>query len=160
MPVKEIVGRMKQYAGDPLTPVVLRRGIQASSDQYLYLKEHQRQFPGVELEPSYIRKYPYQSLLAQVLGYVGPITQPELKAAKRAGSQPQDVMGQAGIEQPYDRYLKGKDGVDQLTVNSLGQPTSPIEPTVAPTQGNSLRLTIDIRIQRAAERALASQIRA
>ena len=160
MPVKEIVARMKPYANDPLTPVVLRRGIQATSDQYLYLKEHQRQFPGVELDGSYVRRYPHQSLLAQVLGYVGPIGPAQVKAAKKAGYQPQDVMGQAGIEQSYDRYLKGKDGVDQLTVNSLGQPTSPIKPTVVPTQGNTLRLTIDIRLQRAAERALASEIRA
>ena len=83
-----------------------------------------------------------------------------MKSAKRAGYQPQDVMGQAGIEQTYDRYLKGKDGVSQLTVNSLGRPTSPVQPTVAPTQGNTLRLTLDIRLQRAAERALQDQIRA
>jgi penicillin-binding protein 2 len=158
IPVKEIVARMKPYAKNPLTPVVLRRGIH--SDQYDYLKEHQAQFPGVDLAGSYLRSYPYKSLLAQALGYVGPINAQQLKAAKKAGYQPQDVMGQAGIEQSYDRYLKGKDGVDQLTVNSLGQPTSPITPTVAPTQGNTLRTTIDIRIQRAAERALADQIRA
>jgi penicillin-binding protein 2 len=160
MPVKEIVARMTPYAKDPLTPVVLRRGIQATSDQYLYLKEHQRQFPGVELDGSYVRRYPHQSLLAQVLGYVGPIGPAQVTTAEKAGYQPQDVMGQAGIEQSYDRYLKGNDGVDQLTVNSLGQPTSPIKPTVVPTQGNTLRLTIDIHLQRAAERALASEIRA
>ncbi len=160
MPVKEITARIKPYANDPLTPVVLRRGLQASSDQYLYLKEHQRQFPGVELAGSYVRKYPYKSLLAQVLGYVGPIGPSQVKAAKKAGYLPQDVMGQAGIEQSYDRYLKGKDGVDQLTVNSLGQPTSPIRPVIVPTQGNTLRLTIDIRLQRAAERALRAQIQA
>ena len=120
----EIVARHEaERAGDPLTPVVLRRGIH--SDQYDYLKEHQREFPGVELVGSYLRSYPYKSLAAQVLGYVGPITQAELKAAKSAGYKPQDVMGQAGIEQTYDRYLKGKDGSDQLTVNSLGQPDEP-----------------------------------
>jgi penicillin-binding protein 2 len=151
---------LKPYANNPLTPVVLRRGIQATSPQYLFFKEHQREFPGVELDGSYVRKYPHQSLLAQVLGYVGPIGPGQVKVAKKAGYQPQDVMGQAGIEQSYDRYLKGKDGIDQLTVNSMGQPTSEIQPVVAPTQGNTLRLTIDIRLQRAAERALRSEIQA
>ena len=158
IPVKEILARMKPYAKDPLTPVVLRRGIH--SDQYDYLKEHQRDFPGVELAGSYLRTYPYKSLAAQVLGYVGPISQAQVKDAKRAGYQPQDVMGQAGIEQTYDRYLKGKDGSDTLTVNSLGQPTSPIQPKVVPQQGYNLRLTLDIRLQRAAEQALQSQITA
>ena len=44
-------------------------------------------------------------------------------------------MGQAGIEQSYDRYLKGTDGSDQLTVDSLGRPTSPIQPSVLPQPG-------------------------
>ena len=63
-------------------------------------------------------------------------------------------MGQAGIEQSYDRYLRGSDGTAELTVNSLGQPTSPIAETKVPTPGNTLRLTIDVGLQRAAERAL------
>src|SRR5262249_28720121 len=98
--------------------------------------------------------------LAQAIGYVGPINQGQLKDAKREGYKPQDVMGQAGIEQSYDRYLKGTDGSDVLTVNSLGQPTSPITPKVLPQEGNTLRLTIDVNIQRAAERALRTQIAA
>ena len=89
-----------------------------------------------------------------MLGDVGPITQSELAAAERAGYNPQDDMGQAGIEQTYDRYLRGTDGTAQLTVNSLGQPTSPIAVTKIPTPGNTLRLTIDVGLQRAAERAL------
>ncbi|HUK45724.1 MAG TPA: penicillin-binding protein 2 [Gaiellaceae bacterium] len=156
IPVKQIVAHIKLYANDPLTPVVLRRGIH--SNQYDYLKEHQQQFPGVEMPESYLRNYPYQSLLAQILGYVGPISRGELKGAEKAGYQPQDVMGQAGIEQSYDRYLKGTDGSDFLTVNSLGEPTSQIQAKVVPQQGNTLRLTIDVRLQRAAERALQSEI--
>ena len=158
IPVKQIAARIKPYADDPLTPVVLRRGIH--SDQIYYLDEHQLEFPGVTLADSYLRSYPYKSLLAQVLGSVGPINSTELKAAEHAGYTPQDVMGQAGIEQSYDRYLKGKDGSDQLTVNSLGQPTSPLTPKVVPLPGNTLKLTINIRLQQAAERALRTEIAA
>jgi penicillin-binding protein 2 len=158
IPISEIVGDIKKNGGDPLTPVVLRRGIHL--DQLYYVKEHQRDFPGVQLVDSYLRSYPYRSLLAQVLGYVGPISQAELKDARRQGYTAQDVMGQAGIEQTYDRYLKGTDGSDRLTVNSLGQPTSPITPRVVPQAGNTLRLTIDLAVQRAAERALRDQINA
>ena len=59
----------------------------------------------------------------------------ELKATKQAGYKPQDVIGQAGIEQSYDRYLRGRTASTQLTVDSRGRPTSPIKPTVAPAAG-------------------------
>ena len=87
---------------------MLRRGVH--QDQQYYLKEHAIEFPGVQLADTYLRSYPYKSLLAQVLGYVGPITAAELKTAEKNHYQPQDVMGQAGIEQTYDRYLRGTDG--------------------------------------------------
>ena len=54
-------------------------------------------------------------------------------------------MGQAGIEQSYDRYLKGTDGTDELTVDSLGRPTSEPQPVTQPVPGNSIRLTINIK---------------
>jgi penicillin-binding protein 2 len=152
MPERQIVAAIKPYAQDPLTPVVIRRGIHP--DQVEYLEERQLEFPGVQVADTTLRSYPYQSLLAQVLGYVGPITEAELPAAEKEGYQAQDVMGQAGIEQSYDRYLRGKDGTDELTVDSLGHPTSQIQPVVQPVPGNTLRLTIDIRLQRAAEKAL------
>ncbi len=156
MPVAKIRAAIKPFAKDPLQPVILRRGIH--SDQIDYLDEHQLEFPGVHLVNSYLRSYPFQSLAAQVLGYVGPISQAELKTAEQEGYQPQDVMGQAGVEQTYDRYLRGKDGSQTFTVNSLGEPTSAPIPSVLPQPGNTLRLTIDIGLQRAAERALTAGI--
>jgi penicillin-binding protein 2 len=157
LPVKEILKRMKPYQDDPLTPVVLRRGIHL--DQINYLQERQLEFPGVQLATSYLRSYPYQALGAQMLGYVGPISPAQLKTATRAGYRPQDVMGQAGIEQSYDRYLKGTDGSAQLTVDAQGRPTSQIQNTKLSQPGNTLKLTIDVRLQRAAERALRDGIR-
>jgi penicillin-binding protein 2 len=157
IPVAEILARMRVYKGDPLTPVVIRRGIHA--DQISYFAEHQFEFPGVQLAGTYLRSYPYQSLAAQLLGYVGPITQSELKSARNAGYFPQDVMGQAGIEQSYDRYLRGRDGSAQVTVDSRGRPTGPGSTKVLPQPGNSLRLTVDIGLQRAAEQALSEGIR-
>jgi len=155
--VPKILAAIKPFADLPLTPVILRRGIH--QDQIDYLQEHQLEFPGVDLAQSYLRSYPHQSLAAQMLGYVGPISASELNAAVSAGYNPQDDMGQAGIEQTYDRYLRGTDGTAQLTVNSLGQPTSAIQETKVPTPGNTLRLTINVGLQRAAERALTYGIK-
>jgi penicillin-binding protein 2 len=150
--VKEIERRIREYAGDPLTPVILRRGIH--DDQISYFEEHQIEFPGVLLRPSYLRQYPHQSLAAHLLGYVGEITEQELKARRRQGYKLGDVIGQAGIEATYDTYLRGRDGSSQLTVDSRGRPTSRIEPKITPLPGNTIRLTIDLGVQQAAERAL------
>jgi penicillin-binding protein 2 len=150
--VKEIQRRMSEYAGDPLTPVVIKRGLH--DDQISYYDEHELDFPGVQLRDSYLRSYPYQSLGAQLLGYVGEITQPELKAKQSQGYRLGDVIGQAGVESSYDKYLRGHDGTAQVTVDSRGRPTSAVTPKLTPHAGNTIRLTIDIGIQRAAERAL------
>jgi penicillin-binding protein 2 len=155
--VEEMQRRIREYAGDPLTPVVIRRGIH--DDQISYLTEHELDFPGVQLAYSYLRKYPHQSLAAHLLGYVGEITERQLKAKRSQGYKLGDVIGQAGIEASYDKYLRGRDGSAQLTVDSRGRPTSQIEPKITPRAGNTIRLTLDLGVQRAAEQALRYGIR-
>jgi penicillin-binding protein 2 len=150
--LKEILAQMSRHALDPLAPIVVQRGLR--QDQIFYIREHNAQFPGVRLAHSYLRKYPYQSLGAQMFGYVGQITAGQYKAMKKHGYQPTDSIGQAGIESTYDTYLRGKDGKAQLTVDSRGRRKGAITPLVGATPGQALRLTIDIGLQRAAERAL------
>src|SRR5207253_5710795 len=70
-----------------------------------------------------------------------------------------DTIGQTGVESEYDVYLRGRAGSAQLTVDSRGRPTAQVAPSVLPRPGNALRLTIDIDVQRAAERALTYGIR-
>ncbi len=148
----DIVAELAKHGDDPLTPVVVQRGIK--QQQIYYLLEHQAEFPGVRLAESYLRKYPYQSLAAQVLGYVGQISPEDYKSLKKKGYQASDSIGQSGIERTYDTYLRGKDGTAQLTVDSRGRPKTAAVPTHPSTFGESLRLTLDINLQRAAERAL------
>ncbi|HEY7536809.1 MAG TPA: penicillin-binding protein 2 [Gaiellaceae bacterium] len=152
IPEQQLLERLREHAADPLTPVVVRRGIR--DDQYWYIKEHQSQFPGVQLAETYLRKYPYRTLAAHVLGHVGEIDAEELQRMKRLGYQLGDVIGQAGVEANYDRYLRGQDGTAQLTVDSRGRPTSAIEVMENSQPGNTLRLTLDIRLQRTTEEAL------
>jgi penicillin-binding protein 2 len=152
VPLKEMLDQLNKHALDPLTPIVVQRGLR--QDQIFYIREHDAQFPGVRLAHSWLRKYPYQSLGAQVLGYVGQITAGEYATMKKKGYQPTDSIGQAGIESTYDTYLRGKDGKAQLTVDSRGRPKGASTLLSNPTPGQALRLTIDIGLQRAAERAL------
>jgi penicillin-binding protein 2 len=150
--VRDMLKQLNEHGNDPLSPVVVQRGLR--QDQIDYLFEHSQQFPGVQMQDSYLRSYHFKSLLAQVLGYVGQISPQQYKALKRKGYVASDSIGQAGVEATYDSYLRGKDGKAQLTVDSLGRPKGAVTPTVNPTPGEALRLTIDIGLQRAAERAL------
>jgi penicillin-binding protein 2 len=157
VPTKEIVAELAKHGNDPLTPIVVQRGIK--QQQYYYLVEHQEEFPGVRLPASYLRKYPYQSLAAQVLGYVGQISPEDYKSLKKKGYLASDSIGQSGIERTYDTYLRGKDGSAQLTVDSRGRPKTAAVTTQSSASGGTLRLTLDANLQRAAEKALRDGIR-
>ena len=150
--VHDMLNQLNAHSADPLTPVVVQYGLHY--DQIYYLSEHADQFPGVHLAESSLRRYPYRSLAAQVLGYVGQISPQEYKRLKQDGYQPTDGIGQAGIEATYDGYLRGRDGKAELTVDSRGRPKSAPKIQLVPQSGDTLRLTLDINLQRAAERAL------
>jgi penicillin-binding protein 2 len=157
VPVPDMLASLNKSKNDPLTPIVVARGIK--KDQAFYLWENSASFPGVRLQESWLRKYPHQSLAAQVLGYVGAISADQYKALRSKGYNPTDQIGQTGVESQYDTYLRGHDGTAQLTVDSLGRPKGAAVTTSQYTPGDTLRLTIDEPLQRAAERAIKYGIR-
>ena len=154
VPLYEIARGIKQRrdAGDPLTPVTVRET--ASKPMATFLAEHASEFPGVTTQRAYVRHYPYQALASQVLGYVGSITQDELRKLGK-GYDLNDELGQAGVESKYDSYLRGVNGDERLYLDSLGRPRSRVQTTLPPTPGNSVRLTLDAKLQKAAESALS-----
>jgi penicillin-binding protein 2 len=137
---------------DPLTPIIVKTSV--GEEQVNYLYEHQAEFPGVEIAQIYLRDYEYHALAAHVLGYVGQISAEELKRLRRDGYRGGDRIGKAGIEAAFDRYLRGKPGLAQIRVDSRGRPQSALELRQEASAGYALRLTIDIKLQRAAEEAL------
>ena len=67
---------------------------------------------------------------------------------RKDGYRAGDRIGQSGIEAAYDRWLRGTSGLAELRVDSLGRPTAPLTLTRAPTPGRSVRLTLDVGLQR------------
>jgi penicillin-binding protein 2 len=143
---------IRSHQNDPLTPVTLK--VAVSPEVIAYLDEHQSEFPGVDLKQTYLRSYPAEELFAQGLGYVGEISKEQLKRMRKDGYVLGDRIGQSGVEAAFDTYLRGTAGIAELRVDSLGRPKSELTLTQAPKPGDSIRLTIDISLQRAAERAL------
>jgi penicillin-binding protein 2 len=140
----------------PAAPVTLRRDV--GHDLVYYLQENQARFPGVEVERVFVRDYPNGTLAAHILGTVGEVTEEQLKEPRFRGLQPGDEIGQGGIEDTYDRFLRGKPGLTRVQVDALGEPTPNGRLfTEAPSPGDNLKLSIDEKVQVAGEVALAER---
>ena len=136
----------------PYAPVTIKTD--AGRGVLTVLAERQNAFPGVTQQPVSIRSYPYGEMAAQALGYVGQVSARELSLRPFAGVKQGTIVGQEGIEYYYDRYLRGQDGVQRVQVNAAGYPVpTRLQPT-PPKAGYSLKTTIDLGLQREAEKAL------
>jgi penicillin-binding protein 2 len=142
-----------QHRADPLKPVTLAEDV--STDVVTYLKERSREFPGLTIEKTYIREYPRGGLAPQLIGHVGTVTPEQVKSGRYEHG---DRVGQSGIEAAYDRYLRGRAGLASLRVDSLGRPRGRPRYSELFQQGLALRLTLDAKLQRAAELALVHGI--
>jgi penicillin-binding protein 2 len=137
-------------------PVTLRRDV----GDYLvyYLQENQDRFPGVTVQRVFVRRYPHGTLAAHILGNVGEVSEEQLKEARYKGLQPGDEIGQEGVEDTYDRFLRGKPGLTRIQVDALGQPTRNGQlASQPPVPGDNLKLSIDTKVQEAGEAALAAR---
>jgi penicillin-binding protein 2 len=152
LPFWKLRRQIRAHQEDPLTPVTLK--VAVSPDVIAYLEEHQSEFPGVDLKQTYIRSYPAEELFAQGLGHVSEISKEQLKRMRKDGYVLGDRIGQSGVEAAFDSYLRGSAGIAELRVDSLGRPKSDLTLTQAPKPGDNIRLTIDISLQRTAERAI------
>jgi penicillin-binding protein 2 len=153
VPVSDVTKAIEARKGDPLTPITVKTAV--SEERVAYLEEHRSEFPGVEVVGTYLRHYERKTLAAQTLGYVREIDKAELNRKSplddyRAG----DKIGKAGVEAAFDTYLRGTPGTSEIRVDSLGRPQSGIKDQKLPSPGYDVRLTLDVRLQRAAERAL------
>jgi len=124
-----------------------------SREQVFYISAHGFEMPGVDIESSPLRRYPYHEIGAHVLGHLGQITADELCSRGLRGYRAGDVIGKAGVEAAYDEYLRGQDGVRQIEVDSCGKRIRLIKEIEAET-GNDMVLTLDWRLQNICEKAL------
>ncbi|MEE1044061.1 MAG: penicillin-binding protein 2 [Olegusella sp.] len=127
-----------------------------------FIEERPYLFDGVTVEERAVRFYPQGSLAAHVLGYVGTITSEQLES--EAGDsessmdyQSGDTVGQAGIEYQYETVLQGVRGEQNVYVDADGNVLD-YGSGVDPQAGSDLQLTIDSKIQKAAEESLSSTI--
>ncbi len=145
------------WTGSRYQPIPITK--QADPDIALQIVERPDQFPGVDAQPISIRSYPglVNVNAAHVLGYVGPLTEDDL--TKDTGKQyfRSESIGKAGLEIQYDSYLRGIPGIRTLIVDRKEAITRESQNT-KPIAGDHLVTSIDIRLQAAAEQALADAV--
>ena len=113
--------------------------------------------PGVAIEVKPRRRYHYPYLASHVIGYMGEITQDQLKDPTYINHRLGDWTGQYGIEKEFEPYLHGRRGQQVVEVNASGRVLKVIDYT-PPDPGNNLHLTIDLGLQEAAQEALGDQV--
>jgi len=148
----EIRRRLREHAANPYELVVVKEDV--GRRVFSYILERTSSFPGVEVRKNYLRDYPDGELAAQLLGYTGEISGEQLKESRFRGYSAGDVIGQSGVEYTYDRWLRGRDGALKVEVDAFGRPKAQVPGGRLAQPGSSLVLTIDERVQRAAEDAV------
>lgn len=149
----------RQQIDDPLAPksrpVVIKQNISEADRAWVEAHEYEHPELNVALQPQ--RIYPLGPILGHVLGYVGQISDAQLKAnlPEFEGARSGDVVGQAGIERSHNSTLMGKEGTRRVVVDSRGRFVEEIE-LVEPIPGQDIVTAIDIDLQMIAEEKLAA----
>ncbi len=132
----------------------VRVAVNVSQETVNKLEEQRLELPGVIIDVEPVRHYPFGDLLGEVLGYVREITGDQLESHRDQGYQMGDSFGQVGLENAYESYLRGKKGARQVEVDAQGRPVRDLG-FKPPVPGNNLITTIDHRVQRTAQDAVA-----
>ena len=152
IPVDQIQGILRHYQLAPkYEPIPLKKDI--TPDEQAFIAAHRDELPELETQDEQRRLYPRDGFAAHIIGYVGEVSEQMLNDERYATYSAGDVVGRSGVEQTYDAVLRGSDGYRNIIVNSHGKEVGQLGQELA-IPGQDLKLTIDLDIQMAAEKAL------
>ena len=155
MTTEQLESVLTHYALAPkYQPIPLKQDI--TPDEVEFIEAHRDELPELETIDEQRRLYPRNGFAANLVGYVGEVSDDMLNDPRFAYYEPGDVVGKSGVEQSYDSLLRGQDGSQDIIVDSHGREVGILgrEPAVP---GQGLKLTIDLDIQRAAEAAMGDR---
>src|SRR6201996_801039 len=156
MTVEQIQAILKHFQlSAKYQPIPLKQDI--TPDEQAFVEAHRNELPELETLDEQRRLYPRGGFAAHLIGYVGEVSENDLNQSRYAAYAPGDVVGKSGVEETYDEILRGVDGSRDMVVNSHGKEVGVMGQELA-QPGQDLRLTIDLDIQMAAEKALEGKI--
>ena len=118
---------------------------------------NQHRFPGVEIEAKLLRDYPMADVAVHVLGYVGRISEQDLREIDPSNYSGTSHIGKSGVERYHEAELHGRVGVQQVEVNVMGRVIRVLEEQ-PPISGKDLFLSIDANLQQEGLEAFGSEI--
>ena len=141
----------------PYSPVKVKCNV--SEEIARVVEEKAVDWPGVEVEVEPIRDYPTGSLTAHLIGFLGPIPASQEEELRAKGFVPnRDKVGYSGVEDSLQDILAGRNGSRVVQVDVAGQELRNLEPPIQAVPGHNVYLTIDTRLQAAAEATLLQEI--
>jgi len=152
MDFSELITSYRKGYFSPFHPIKLIENI--DKFDHAQIMERNLEIPGVFAEFRHKRFYPYNKLASQLLGYLGEISRKELRMEKYANFRGGDLIGTSGIERIFDDYLRGVPGSKYVKYDAKGQNLGDIDVIKNATFGLNLVLTLDERLQQAAEKLL------
>jgi penicillin-binding protein 2 len=154
IPQEEMEEKLEKAGANSSSLIRIARDLNEA--QVTALKEYENELPNVEINTEAVRYYPDGRQLAHILGYTRELTAEQLKKKRSEGYRLGDVIGQMGVEKAYEKTLRGEWGGQQVEVDGAGRPLRVLGEKQAKA-GNDLHLTIDLDIQKAAEKAIGSR---
>ena len=145
--------RMKQ-GRRPFEPVPIL--FELNEEQIARIAVNQFRLPGVEVVAQLVRHYPQGAHFAHSVGYMGRINEKELKTLDPVNYSGTHHIGKTGIERFYEAELHGQVGYEEVETNARGRVLRVLKRT-DPIPGKDIVLSLDIKLQEAAEEALAGR---
>jgi penicillin-binding protein 2 len=138
-----------------LHPVMIYRDL--SLPQLAYISARKIEYPELDIHHEQKRSYNFGPLFSHVLGYVGEINEDQQRRNDFPGALKRDIVGQAGIERYYNKFLIGEPGYERKVVNTYGAEIKEFSginaDSKAPVPGKVLRLGLDFNMQKATDAA-------
>jgi len=149
-----ITNKLSEGRSRPYQPLLVLKDL--DEQMMVAVEERKLELPGISIRVRPTRTYPGGGVAASLLGYVSEVTQAQLEKEEYQDFRPGESLGQAGVERRYDGFIRGVDGGEQVVVNAQGRGIQLLD-RIEPRSGANLYLTIDARVQAAAEAAFAGK---
>ena len=151
---RAIFAKAMKQARHPFDPSTLL--YELSEEQIALLAVNQFRLPGIDVEAQFVRHYPQGDHFAHSVGYVGRINEKEARQVDATQYRGTQSIGKTGIERFYENELHGKVGFEEVETNAQGRVMRVLRHTDA-VAGKSIVLSLDIKLQEAAEDALGDR---
>lgn len=127
-----------------------------TEEQIAQIAINQFRLPGVEVQTSFVRHYPFAEHFAHAVGYVGRINEKEMTTIDQVAYAGTHYIGKTGIERFYEDTLHGTVGYEEVETNARGRVLRVLKRT-DPLPGKDITLHLDSRLQAVAEKALGNR---